>query len=160
MMLMRCFTARTAFPIPILEVRALIPSEILAVQLHALHSHFLRKERMSRPRDFRICATGHKGATADIRHKTSSKGRLPNGHATALPTDETIPILRKVQCRRSTTSPWLRGSGRIGWLTVLNGVISGANISDQSPSLSLGRSTKGHLREDRYRTIFSPMRPI
>ena len=59
-----------------------------------------------RPRDFRICATGHKGAMADIRHKTSSKGRLPNGHATALPTGETIAIRRKVQCRRSTTSPW------------------------------------------------------
>ena len=42
------------FPIPILEVRASIPSpsELLAVQRRALHSHFslfLRKERMSRP---------------------------------------------------------------------------------------------------------------
>src|SRR5215469_1405259 len=61
---------------------------------------------MSRPRDFRVCTTGHKGATADIRHKTSSKGHLPNGHATALPTGETIAIRRKVECRRSTTSPW------------------------------------------------------
>jgi hypothetical protein len=43
------------FPIPILEVRASIlsPSEILAVQLHALHPHFslslLKKRKMSRP---------------------------------------------------------------------------------------------------------------
>jgi hypothetical protein len=43
------------FPIPILELRASIPSpsEILAVRLHASHSHFslslLKKRRMSRP---------------------------------------------------------------------------------------------------------------
>ena len=40
------------FPIPILEVRASIPSrsEALAVQLHALHSHFLLENRKNRGR--------------------------------------------------------------------------------------------------------------
>ena len=106
-----------------------------------------------RPRDFRICATGHKGAMADIRHKTSSKGRLPNWHATALLTGERITIRRKVECRRSTTSPWAPWQRQDRAADCAQGAIFGANISDQRPSLSLGRSTKGHLREDRYQTI-------
>jgi hypothetical protein len=117
---------------------------------------------LSRPRPsegFRICAAGHKGQR---QHQTQDvkQGRLPNGHATPLPTGETIAIQRKVECRRSTTSPWAPWQRQDRVVDRPQWRVSGANISDQRPSLSLGRSTKAHLREDCYRTIFSPMRPI
>jgi len=149
-----------------------------------LHSHFLRKERMSRPSRPKLNNGGLSGSTGNRpkpsetvreishlrrrpqggngRHQTQDvkQGRLPNGHATASPTGETIAIQRKVECRRSTTSPWAPWQRQDRVADCPQWRVSGANISDQRPSLSLGRPTKGHLREDRYRTIFSPMRPI